>query len=192
MGSTVLFSDNFQQVDPAWNMFSQGTLDISGGYAQVTPPAGDSAYAVYDGGFFDSADACVDIVSPTVADPTQAVAGLVIGMDPSGSFYACQIGEDGTAAVARYSSAGDGAWALPVSWRPAPAVKTGANALNTLRITWKGNSGTCYINGQLFSAFVIPQAFVNSAIGFSVGGDSPGATAGATWKFTNLKITNAP
>jgi hypothetical protein len=70
-------------------------------------------------------------------------------------------------------------------------MKKGANMTNTLRVTWKGTSVATYINGQAFATYTLPQAFQNTMIGLLAQGDAS-ATAGATWKFTNLKVTNVP
>lgn len=189
MGPTVLYTDNFQQPNSNW-AGPPGTLVIGGGYAQVTPPQGDWSIAGYTGSSFDSADMCVDVLSPTTTDQGSAVGGLVFGLNATASaidYYSLQIEEDGYATVALWQN---NAWTNPVSWRAAPTVKTGPNATNTLRVTWKGSSATGYINGQLFGTFNI-QALSSSLIGvFAQGDASP--TAGATWKFTNLKITNVP
>lgn len=189
MGTTVLFSDNFQKADPAWTLVYTGTLNITGGYAQVTPPQGDITLLDYEGMFADSADACVDALSPTVADPTQAVGGLVFGLADSGDFYALLVEEDGYAAVVRSQN---NAMLTPVPWKQSAAIKTGGNVTNTLRVTWNGTTGTAYINGQVFSTFTI-QPFQNTTFGMWAGGDTgANPNAGATWKFTNVKVTNVP
>jgi hypothetical protein len=95
-GPTVLYSDNFQQANPAWQaIFNDNALNISGGYLQLAPPQGRSTGAAYQGSFFDNADACVDVLSPTVTNPNSGVAGIMFGYNPAGTnldFYALLIG----------------------------------------------------------------------------------------------------
>jgi hypothetical protein len=189
MGPTVIYSDNFQQANPAW-AGPPNTLVISGGVAQLTPPQGDWTITGYTGAAIDTGDMCADMVSPTVPDQSQAVGGLVFGLDASSSsidYYSLQIEEDGYVTVARWQNS---AWANPLPWKAAPMVKTGPNATNNLRVTWKGTTGTAYINGQSVGTFTM-QPVQNTLIGFFGQGDAS-PTAGATWKFSNLKVTNAP
>jgi len=101
MGPTVLLSEDFQQADPAWQHSPDSTMSISGGYLRLSPPEGHGTDAIYNGAFFDNADACTDILSPTVTDPGGGAAGLVFGATPSG-YHAVQITEDGRAALARW------------------------------------------------------------------------------------------
>ena len=198
MGSTVLV-DNFQ--DPGWGApdmpLQQGLnkltpvppiLTISGGSAQLTPLPGAFALADYGGQYVHSADACVDVLSPTVADPTQAAAGIVFGLTDESDFYVFAVEEDGQAAVLQYN----GAWLYPVAMRAAPALKAGANVTNTLRVTWNGTSGATYINGQAFATFTLPN-FQNTQFGIWCEGDQ-GAdpTISATYQFSNVKLTNVP
>jgi hypothetical protein len=139
--------------------------------------------------FVDSGDACVDVLSPTVAAPVQAAAGLIFGADQTGNFYVFAVEEDGQAAVLQNQN---GTWVYPVAWRAAPALTSGGNVTNTLRVTWKGTSASAYINGQPFVTFDIP-ASKNTTFGIWCEGD-PGTnpTAGAIYQFSNLKVTNVP
>ncbi len=204
MGPALYLSDNFQIMDPAWFLYplqllSSGMtppvtkLTVGGGYADLTPPVGAYVVADYGGNFFDNNDVCVDIVSPTVADPTQAAAGISFGMTTAG-YYVFAAEEDGQAALIQYQFGlfGTSTWRFVVPWRTAPALKTGGNATNTLRVTWNGTSGigAAYINGQEFTTFTT-AAFLNSLFGLWCQGD-PGVnpTTGAPWRFANLKITN--
>jgi len=199
MGSTVIFADNFQPANPGWNVYLQGTPDqgamtFSGGYAQLTPLPGAFTFADYEGSFINSADACVDVMSPTVADPTQASAGIMFGRTDNADafdFYVFAVREDGQAAVLQYQLQA-AKWLSLVSWSAAPGLKQGGNVTNTLRVTWSGTGGTAYINGQQFATFAIP-VFQGTTFGIWCEGD-PGVnpTAGATYQFTNVKVTNAP
>jgi hypothetical protein len=212
MGPTVLLAENFQTNDPAWVVpidpglptnppLNPGSnVTISAGYAALTPPVAVLGVAEYGGDIFPSADVCVDILSPAVADPSQAAGGIMFGFklpytQISGyAFYVFAIEEDGQAAVMQYQYLVHGAhsWTALVPWQAAPTLKPGGNATNTLRVTYKGTSGTAYINNEQFASFTLP-AFTNTTIGFfceGVAGVNP--TTGATWQFTNLKVTNVP
>jgi hypothetical protein len=185
-GPTVIFADPFQTEDPAWSLVGAGPLTISGGHAQLSSPAGEYTLADYQGMFIDTGDACVDMVGPTVADPSTASAGIVFGLSDGGDFYAFVVEEDGQAAVLRLQN---GAWLTPVSWRASPAIKTGGGVTNTARVTWKGTSVSTFINDQPFVTFNIPQAFQNTTFGLMAQNAAPAAT---TYQFSNLKVTNVP
>jgi len=196
MGNTVLYSDNFQQ-QSAWPIPSgtgTATVSVGGGFLQVTPAVGDTWSENYEGAFFDAADACIDMITPSAGDVTQLTGGFMFGNDPNGNFMVLLVEADGYAAVGKFSNAGNGAWLNPVPWQQSALVKTGLNATNTLRVTWSGNSGTAYINGQQFATFPITPPFQNTTLGVYASGDTgvAGATMAATWKFANLKVTNVP
>jgi hypothetical protein len=208
MGPTVIFQDNFQTANPAWDTSPSGIpitpsvpiLSIGGGQAKLTPPPGDFAAAVYDSQFFPNSqfpnfDACVDITSPSVADASQAAAGIVFGQTASG-FFVFAMEEDGQVAVAQLQQQPYG-WSYLVPWQAAPNLKTGANASNTLRVTVgpvggaaTGNGGTVYVNGVKFATLALPS-IQGAKLGIWGEGD-PGVNSisGATWAFSNLKITN--
>jgi hypothetical protein len=180
MGPTVIFQDSFQTLDPAWASIFDGTIAASGGQAQVTVPAGEIGGAYYGNKFVDSGDFCVDMVS---SDPTTA-GGIVFGFTSDG-WYQFEAGDNQQAAVTQITDEGQ---LSPVSWRAAPALKTGANVTNTLRVTWKGTSASTYINGQPFVTFNIP-AFQGSKIGLII---DNGGSVPMTYNFSNLKVTNVP
>lgn len=182
-GPTVIFSDNFQTANPAWSA-PVGTLAIANGQAQLTAAAEQPALAIYGGKFIDSGDACVDIVAPNVQDPTEAIGGIVFGLSQA-DFYAFVVRPDGQAAVIRQQNGG---WLTPVPPRAAPALKTGANVANTLRVTWQGTNAAAYINDQPFITFTVP-AFQNSEIGFYAESDLSTPVA---FQFGNLDVTTVP
>jgi hypothetical protein len=209
MGPTVIFQDNFQTANPAWDTSPSGIpittsvpiLSIAGGQAKLTPPPGAFAVAVYDSQFFPSSkfpsfDACVDITSPSVADPSQAAAGIVFGETAGPGFFVFAMEEDGQVAVAQLQQQPYG-WSYLVPWQAAVNLKTGANASNTLRVTIgpaggtaTGNSGTAYVNGVKIATLALPS-IQGAKLGLWGEGD-PGmnSVSGATWTFSNLKITN--
>jgi len=186
-GPTTLLADNFQTVDPAWGL-GDG-LAISGGKATVTINAGGTLnYMNYEGQFFDTADVCVDMVGPSVSDQTTALGGIMFGLTNSG-YYLFLVEEDGKAEIARNQNGG---WLTPVTMRAAPSLKTGANVTNTLRITYKGNSASAYINDTLFITFNLPQAFQNTQIALYGENDAQSGAPAINYTFSNLNITNIP
>ena len=182
-GPTLIFSDNFQSVDPAW-VQQFGKLTIGGGKAQLSSEPGKYANADYEGSFVNSGDACVDVTAPTVKDPTTILAGIMFGFTDYSNFYAFVLRGDGQASVVRLQNGG---WLTPVPVRAAPGAKTGANAVNTLRVTWNGTSGAAaaYVNDQSFINFKI-QPFTNGTFGLYA------EPEGNTYQFSNAKVTNAP
>ena len=98
MGPTLLYSDNFQSIDPAWTA-TGATFSISNGHAVLTALPGQFGLAFYGGKIIDSGDYCVDVTNPQVADPSNAGAGIMFGMSASGDCYAFVATEDGQAAV---------------------------------------------------------------------------------------------
>ena len=186
-GPTTLFADNFQTVDPAWAL-ADG-LAISNGAATVTAQAGGTLnYLNYEGNFFDNADVCVNVVGPTVSDPTTALGGIMFGLGNNG-YWLFLVEEDGKAQIVRNVNGG---WLTPVTMRAAPSLKTGANVSNTLRVTYKGTTASAYINDTLFVTFSIQQAFQNTQIGLYAENDAQSGAAPITYTFSNLDITNVP
>jgi hypothetical protein len=185
MGPTVIYADNFQAENPAWTAIP-GSLAIESGQAKLTAPPGVVSTAVFEGSFMDSADACVDIAGPTVPDPGTVEGGILFGFNDEADYYAFVAFEDGRAAIFRLQN---DQWLTPVAPRPAPALRTGPNSTNTIRISWKGSTASAYINTQPFVSFNIPQTFQNTKFGLFTGNDADNAT---TFQFSNLKVTNVP
>jgi hypothetical protein len=210
MGPTVIYQDDFQSANPSWDIRPSQipipvdfqVLSIAGGVAKLTPLAGEFAVAVYGDQFFPNSqfpsfDACVDVSSPSVADPSQAAAGIAFGENNStGSFYVFAAEEDGQAAVAQFQWRPFG-WSYPVPWQAAQGLKSGANASNTLRVTVTpagagatGSNATFYVNGVKFATLALPS-LQGTKLGLWAEGDpGPNPVAGASWSFSNLKITD--
>jgi hypothetical protein len=181
-GPTLIFSDDFKTADPSW-VQDAGTLNIGSGKLTLTAAAGNYASADYEGFFVNSGDACVDVVYPSVKDPSQGgVAGIMFGYTDYNDFYAFVVRGDGQAGIFRLQNGG---WLTPVPMRAAQGLKTGANAVNTFRVTWKNTDGAAYINDQLFINFKI-QPFTNGTFGIY------SEPEGNTFTFSNVKVTNVP
>jgi hypothetical protein len=178
-GPNLIFSDDFRDVDPAWAP-GYGTFAIASGRATLKTDPGYIGNVFYQGAFFDSGDACLDVITPEAKNTSNMIAGFLFGGIGNNDFYAFIINPDGNAGVIRMQNGG---WLHPVPTRKADGIKPGANAVNTLRVTWSGTTGAAYINDKLFSNFKT-QGFKNTTIGVY------GETDGATWAYDNLKITD--
>jgi hypothetical protein len=183
-GPNVIFSDNFTDVDPGWSTDDQ--FAIGGGKVQIKPDAGKSYGSYYGGSIFDDADMCVDLSVSPPRDPTNLSGGLVFWLDDWENAYLFLISPAGQAAVLRYQK---GKALYPVSWRKADSVKTGANAVNTIRVTTKGSAVSTYINDKPFVALKGQPPKGGGSIGLY--GESENG-AQNVWTFSNLKITDLP
>jgi hypothetical protein len=180
-GPSLIFTDDFKTADPAWQVGSWTTLTIAGGKLQMKSDPGSYSMATYQGFFLDSGDACVDVTMPDVKDPATGAAGFMFGGVGS-DFYAFFLRPNGTASVFRNQNGG---WLTPVPAKAADGAKTGPNAVNTLRITWKNLSADLYVNDKPFATMkTLP--IVNGKFGLY------GEPEGNLATFGNVKITNAP
>ena len=75
------------------------------------------------------------------------------------------------------------------TWRKVPALKTGAGAVNSVRVTLKGNSITPYFNDHLWYSLTGAQPSGGGTIGFIFGGEK---SSPSVWTFTSLKVTDVP
>jgi len=85
----------------------------------------------YQGMNFAGADACIDIVSPPAPSKTVTQAGMGLWTGRGWNFI--YITSDGSAGVTGLQ---DNSWVNPVPLRKFDGVKTGANAVNQLRLVW--------------------------------------------------------
>jgi hypothetical protein len=182
-GPNVVFADSFAEADPGWGTNDQ--LVIGSNRAQLKSQPGGVAGSFYTGSFFDDADICIDVTSPAARNPAEVNAGLVFWADDWDNFYMFQITPDGQASIYRSQK---GKTIFPVSWRKADAVKPGANAVNTLRLTLKGGNGTAYVNDKQFVAFKGMPPKGGSLIGLFSASENGAVNI---WSFSNLKITDA-
>ena len=186
-GAEVVLRDDFTEADPAWLVAWPDTtsFDIADGKVVAKSDAGKWGYMLYQGSYFPAADACVDIVAPT---GDNAWAGLLFQQDYVD--YIAYVTADGKAGVTRVDSHG---WLDPVTARPFAAIKTGAGAVNTMRLVWSApqpsNSQTpsdptvqMFINDEPFIKFKVKPSDAR-IIGLAV------ASEGSDAEFSNLVVT---
>jgi hypothetical protein len=99
-GRNTVFADNFAREDAAWEPVA-GDFSVGNGRASVRSEPGKLALIGYNGEFFDSGDACVDVVGPNARGGV--IAGIVFALT-QGSMYAVVIAPaEGTAGVVRWN-----------------------------------------------------------------------------------------
>jgi hypothetical protein len=190
-GATSLLRDDFTDTDPAWNVVwpDGSSFQIGGGKLEAKANPGKWGEMTYEGNFFGAADACIDIVGPSVRDPANMWAGLLFESG-DGAWYIPSINLNGTVGV--YRVTGDG-WLNPVPPRKFAGLKSGADAKNTLRVVWKGppargstappdQTVQLFINDQEFIKFKVPPN-ANRKIGIAV------QSEGNVFQLSNLSVT---
>jgi hypothetical protein len=178
----VQFADAFGQADPGWP--TADNMSIGGGKFQIKSDAGKDFWSIYGASLFGDADICVDVSVNTASDPSGPGAGIVFWLSDTNNYYSVYIAPNGTAAIDRVQN---GKLLSPVAWRKAASLKTGANAVNTIRLTLKGNSISCYFNDQLFYTVQGAQPQGGGQIGLEAWGEKANPNI---WSFSNFKVTD--
>jgi hypothetical protein len=185
-GSQSLLRDDFSDQDPAWG---DDVDNIRNGAMQLKSQPGRIYTAYYQGQNFPAADACVDMIAATTKDPN-VTGGLMFWSGTKWNIAWISVA-GGTAGVSGLDNTG---WTYPVPARKTDAIKSAPNAVNTIRLTWKGppptNSRdapdptvTMYINDKQFIKFKVPPN-ADRQIGFEV------ESEGGVFQFKNLSVTN--
>jgi hypothetical protein len=157
-GAQTLLRDDFTDEDPAWNI-QDNSAQIGGGVLKVKTDPGKILNLMYQGQNFPAADACIDIIAPAGKPASDIQGGLGFWTGRSWDFI--YIATDGSAGVAGLQ---DGGWTAPVPNRKFDGIKTTPNAVNQLRVIWKGPpppnskdapdpSVTVFINDKQFIKF---------------------------------------
>jgi hypothetical protein len=145
--------DKFAKPDPGWPSSDNVTITPQG--LVVKPPVNGSTWVVNGNYTMDGADLCVTVAMPAVMpnpanEDTVGDVGVVFWKRDNDNYYLAAISPDGIAAISR--SVG-GQWTTIVDPVSLPAIKTGANAVNEIEVTAKGNGGTFYVNGAKITDF---------------------------------------
>jgi hypothetical protein len=176
--------DTFGEADPGWP--TGDNVSIGGGKFQIKADAGKDFWSIYGAALFGDADICVDLSVNTASDPSAPGAGVVFWLADGNNYYAAYILPNGSASIQRIQN---GKNLRVVDWRKAPSLKTGAGAVNAIRLTLKGNTIFCYFNDQLFYKVNGAQPQGGGQFGFEAWAEKANPNI---WSFTNLKITDPP
>ena len=179
-GRNAVFTDDFAREEPSWTTIF-GEFSVASGRAQLKSNPGEIAVVANDGDFFESGDLCVDVIAPDYRGGGSEFGGVIFAIKDMGNFHAFWISPpDGMAGVTARKA---GKWVNPVSGRKSDAIKQQSGAVNTLRLTWTGNTATTYINDKQFVKFTV-QPVPNAYFGLYA------QTEGKVWQFDNYRITD--
>jgi hypothetical protein len=180
-----IYADDFSSSDGPWP--TAPWLSIAGGAAEFKMPPGQDGFIPYLGGNFKEFDVCVDIANPAFknadAPPVAGLAFWFSGNDFQ-NLAAVLIRPDGVMFSVRSTK---GRTLVTSPARKINALKTGNGAINTLRITAKGQNVTIYANDQRIGAF--RSTADDGLIGLIAESEKDQVTS---WKFSNFKLTEPP
>ena len=183
-GNQVLLQDNFQVWASNW-----GTPDdfhsIKNGQMVISPPFSQADIYFSQGNIFNDMSACVD-VAITTGGPKLGFtfAGIAFWSVDVNNTYYLGVAPAGTFSVARYVA---GRSISIVPWTSNPAVKTGLNQVNHLRVVTKGGQATLYVNDKQVALINGQPPQGGSEVGLIV---QSGPKTRDVYEFSNLKITN--
>jgi len=178
-----IYADDFSSSDGPWA--PAPWFSIAGGAGEFKLEPGNTGIVPYLGGNFKEFDACVDIANPVFKNPdAPPVAGLAFWANDFQNMAAVLLSPVGVMFAVR-NSKGRSLLASPP--RKVPALKAGNGAVNTLRVTVKGQNVTFYANDQRVATFRgNPE---DGLIGLIAESEKDQVTS---WKFSNFKLTEPP
>jgi hypothetical protein len=178
-----IYSDDFSSADGPWG--TAPWFSIAGGTAEFKLEPGNSGIVAFLGGKFKEFDACVDIANAAVKNAdAPPVAGLAFWAKDFENVAAVLLAPMGVMFSIRSTK---GRTLLTTPPKKVDALKGGNGAINTLRVTAKGNNVTFYANDQRVGTFKgTPE---DGVIGLVAEADKDQMTS---WKFSNFKVTEAP
>ena len=179
-----IYSDDFADDSGMWGD-PPDWMKIGGGSMELKLQPGYRGIAFFRGGQQKEFDVCVDITYPEAKKPDGGtVAGIAFWFKDWENHYV--VGTTPVGAVGAYRYNKD-KLALQSPFRSNPAVKGGAGAQNTFRVTVKGNAITIYANDQRIAGFRgTPE---EAWMGLYAESEQDNSNA---WKFSNFRLTEAP
>lgn len=185
-GQSVHLAGDFKTAELGWGR-EDASFKVAGAEAQITPQPGTQTARWNTGVTLNDLDACVTIAMPAApADASRTYAGLLFWLTDKDNFYEVVIAPNGLYTVAR-KVRGSLAATTPVPWTKNDAIKVGADAKNTLRVTLEGQTVTVRINDTEVARFRGQAPAAPSHIGL-VAASAPQTTD--TWRLSDLKVTN--
>jgi hypothetical protein len=184
-GKNILLQDDFTKVDPAWDK-NPGVISIGGGALtiQAKPKLVHSFF--HTNKKFDQADLCVEVTIAKSQVPSETTAGPVfLGHAPGGSrsYYWFWISPVGTIGV---DILNQGKWSRPVPPRLFDGLNTPPGAKIMLRVTLDSDRAAIHVGDRTITHFPVNRVTDGGFLGLAASGSS----AGDTWSFSKLKVTD--
>jgi hypothetical protein len=181
-GSTILFQDSFDRLQPTWGPESE-SFRVVDSQLQVSPATDSYHWAANSANLYDDIDMCVTMTTIEEVDAVEAKAGLIFWYVDVNNFYVFELAPNGMASVWRRQR---GKWLAQVDWRAAEGANKGDGAINELRVTTVGSDATFYVNGNLFEQLEGSTPENGQQIGIFAASPPAGP---ARFGFDNLKVT---
>lgn len=181
-GTTILFQDSFERLQPTWGQESE-SVRVVDGQLEVSPAADSYFWAANSANLYDDIDMCVTMTTLASGDPVEAKAGLIFWYVDVNNFYVFELAPNGMASVWRRQR---GKWLEQVAWRAAEGANKGDAAINELRVTTIGDTATFHVNGQEFEELEGSGPENGQQIGLFAASPPSGQ---ARFGFDNLKVT---
>ncbi len=181
-GSTILFQDSFDRLQPTWGKESD-FFKVVDSQLEVSPAADSYHWSANSANLYDDIDMCVTMTTISEGDPVEAKAGLIFWYVDVNNFYVFELAPNGKASVWRRQR---GKWLAQVDWRDAKGANTGDGAINELRVTTVGSLATFYMNGTQFEQLEGSPPENGQQIGLFAASPPSGP---ARFGFDNLKVT---
>jgi PQQ-dependent catabolism-associated CXXCW motif protein len=184
-GSVPVFYDNFKTVDPAWE--GLGTDPRAGFYVAdgqlVVATRAKSYLAIIRQGALRIGSLCVEITSPpTVKDLGGTEAGLMPwAHDPKNNLLVLII-PDGSYEIIKTTDGSESTLADAKS----DAVKSGPQAVNSVKIAKANDTDTLYINGRKIKEFKSQPGKDDNYVGVYASSEEAQISE---WHFTNIVMT---
>jgi hypothetical protein len=185
-GQSVHLAGDLNTAELGWGQ-EDASFKVKGAEAEFTPEAGTQSARWNTGVTLSDLDACVTVAMPaTTTDASRTYAGLLFWLTDKDNFYEIVVAPNGLFTVAR-KVRGKLSTTAPVPWTKTEALKLGADAKNTLRVTLEGQMVTIRINDSEVARFRGQAPEGPSHVGL-VAASAPGTTD--TWRLSDLKVTN--
>jgi hypothetical protein len=181
-GTTILFQDSFERLQPTWGDATD-SLKVVNNQLVVTPPADTSSWAANSANLYDDIDMCVTMTTIAGIEPAEAKAGLIFWYVDVNNFYVFEMAPNGKASVWRRQR---GKWLAQVNWKEAKGANQGDGAINELRVTTVGSEATFYVNDTQFQQVTGSPPDNGQQIGVFAWSPPSGA---ASFGFDNLTVT---
>lgn len=177
--STVLYSDDFATLDPAWGE-ADANMSVGGNKLVLAPNVNDSKSAFYQGTLFGDADISVKV--SLAKGSIHDFAGINFWGIDWDNYYGAAISGNGVVTVVRKLK---GKWLFPVEKKAQDAAIKGLGKVNELRVVTRGKLVTFYVNSKQVASFKGFPPDGDSSIGLHA---ESGEREANTWQFSDLVV----